>query len=444
MSRINRNYLYAIIIALVVSSVSTFIHHPRTGVLINIFGLKYSDIVHGVFNTRFSPYLRESDVNNKWYDPGKYYCLTTKSRVIVYPYIDYKLEYPPLIGLIWFISTNLAIYTVLPEKYDYMVYINSFNEIQSIHYLIQAFINSLSMVLTVYITIDLINRLKKDYCIQRYLLFLLPSMLIYLVYNWDIICTLFLMLGLKNFIDRKWFKTGLFLGLSISTKIMVVFITLAVLIYLFIYMEKFCLKNVALYLTGLTIAVFIPFTVMYIASPRGFLDFVEHHAKWYCENCIYQIVFSDIFSPNHRILAFIFIMLFVSISLYLFHEKILDDIFETSFILLVVTIALNYVFTPQMILIITPLALIVLEKRKLILYSIADSLNALIIILFFEDFKIREFLNKIGFPIPIEFNPWSISSIVQWIAVIRIMILLIIILSILRSRVKNTRLVIGF
>ncbi|MEM4786272.1 MAG: hypothetical protein QXW87_05450, partial [Desulfurococcaceae archaeon] len=112
--------------------------------------------------------------------------------------------------------------------------------------------------------------------------------------------------------------------------------------------------------------------------------------------------------------------------------------------LLVVTIALNYVFTPQMILIITPLALIILEKRKLILYSIADSLNALIIILFFEDFKIREFLNKIGFPIPIEFNPWSISSIVQWIAVIRIMILLIIILSILRSRVRNTRLVIGF
>lgn len=442
MSNGRKTYVYAVLLAILVSALSTYIHHPETSVLLNIWGFKYNDIVYGVFNPRFSPNLNQANVLNKWYRPEKYYCLTTSSRVVVYPYIDYEFEYPPLIGLIWFISVNLATYIVLPDNYRSVVYRESFDKLITVHYMIHAIVNSLSLVIVTYTTVSMINKIRRKYSKYRCLFYLLPSVIVYLVYNWDILCSLFLILGLKNYLNRKWLYTGLFIGLSISTKILTFFIAMALLISLIKNRES--LKNNIYYTAGLTIATAVPFSIMYFTSPRGFHDFINHHAAWYCENCLYQLFTSNIFSPFHKILAAMLITIFVSLTLYLFYSSVLSNLLETSLVLVITTISLNYVFSPQMILLITPLALITLDKFKLLLYSTADFLNALIIILFFEDEKLRIWLNNIGLSVKIEFNPWSITSIVQWIALARILLLLIIILHILISRLKNTKLIIVF
>jgi hypothetical protein len=109
-SRIGQLIVYVIIPVLIVSISSIYLHHHQTPVLFNNWGFKYNDIVHGVFNARFSPNLRLHEIRDKWYNTRKYYDLTHFHRVQVYPYIDYKFEYPPVVGLIWIISVNTAIF----------------------------------------------------------------------------------------------------------------------------------------------------------------------------------------------------------------------------------------------------------------------------------------------------------------------------------------------
>lgn len=81
-------------------------------------------------------------------------------------------------------------------------------------------------------------------------------------------------------------------------------------------------------------------------------------------------------------------------------------------------VALNYIFTPQMILMVTPFALLVLNCLPLYAYVVADVTNSLLIIAFFEDVALRTLLSRL-MPINTEFNPWTIDSPTQWLATIR-------------------------
>ena len=58
------------------------------------------------------------------------------------------------------------------------------------------------------------------------------------------------------------------------------------------------------YIIGFVSTGVLPFIILYIIAPRGFLDFINHHASWYCENCLYLPIINDIWSPLHRILYF--------------------------------------------------------------------------------------------------------------------------------------------
>ncbi len=425
----NKKVLVAVVLStVIISSLSTYIHHPETPVLLDNWGLKYNDIVYGVFNPRFSPYLKPGEVRDKWYNVTKYYMLTRSTRVTVIPYIDYKFEYPPIIGLLWLASVNTAIYLNLPEKYTPQFYRNRYEAIITTHYMINAIVNTSYLLLTILFASKIILLKNKEP--KKIMLFLiLPSMYLYLIYNWDIICSFFVLTGLYYFYERKWLLSGALLGLSISAKILPAVLVLLMIIYLLtLYKGKHIdVKTLAKYMLGLAIGL-SPFIFMLISSPRGFTDFITYHASWYCENCLYQVVVPDVFSSLHKVFSSIAIGSSILLLAYVIVRKKLDlskYVFELGLISMLIATSLNYVFTPQMILLITPLAIVLLDKPRLIFYWLSDLLNFLIMGIFFIEQDIRIHLHNIGLPVSTSgFNPWTIASPVQWAGVSRDVILL--------------------
>lgn len=430
-----------ILFTLIISSISIYLHHPKTPILTDNWGFKYNDIVYGILNPRFSPYLKQEEIYDNWLNVTKYYLLTRGRRVITIPYIDYKFEYPPLIGLLWLISVNTAIYLNLPEKYTYQLYIDRYDEIIATHYVINSIVNTMFLSLTIIFigkSLYLLGINNK----KILLILVFPSLYMYLTYNWDIICGFFLLAGLYYFYKRKWFLSGLLLGLSISTKILPIIYVLITLIYMIVRLtlKKYNVRILMRYLNGLVLGV-TPFILLMIFSFQGFIDLLTYHASWYCENCLSQIFEHDIFNDIHRIFSLatisfsIIVLLFIIMKKELYPER---DAFRIGLLSMLVVISLNYVTTPQMILLVIPLTIILLDKHYLILYWLADLLNSMIMVIFFIERDIRIYLHNMGLPVSTEeFNPWTIISPVQWIAITRNLILLSIVILILFRLYKD-------
>ncbi|MET1159437.1 MAG: hypothetical protein ABWW65_00605 [Thermoprotei archaeon] len=416
--------LPVIIMCMITFSISAYLHHPKTPILLDNWGFKYSDIVYGVFYTRFSPDLGREEVVTKWYNVEQYYELIRGRKTYPIPYIDYMFEYPPLIGLLWYISTNIA-FSSLPQGYNISYYRAVFPDLATIHY----YVNLAALFVLYVVGFSIIFKTS----INRALLYaILPSTILYVAYNWDIVAGALLLLSLLMYMRKRFFYSGIFAGLAVSTKLLPLIPATVLGITL---LTKYYRGNTNFtpfrdYALGLFIAGFAPFLLLLILSPRGFIDFVTYHSTWYCENCLSQLFVNDIFSPFHKVFSSILIAAIFLLTLTIINKHInrIDEI--TPYLIMLLTIAtlvFNYVFTPQMMLIITPLALYTVRTKEIYLYSIADITNALIMIFFFKDSEIRAFLNYLGFPVTIEFNPWTLPSLTQITASIRNVLLLILV-----------------
>jgi len=432
--------LLALLISIAVSTVSIYLHHPSTPVLLGNWGFKYNDIVYGVFDPRFRPNLDPRSVSEKWYVAVKYYSLVTGTRVFVYPYVDYMLEYPPVIGVVWAVSVNVALPANFPEKYSPQYYIEKYPAIASTHYLFNALVNAFFfMLLALYVAraVDLLGASWK----KLLLLAILPSTYMYLAYNWDVIAAATFMLAIIWFYEEKYFASGVALGLSIATKIMPLLLIPVLLCFL---IKKFGWRSTKLFTYAWGTAIGLAgFLVQAILNYKSLLDFIEYHAQWYCENCVYQLLIPDIFSPLHRVVALVSISLALLLAVLVAWRKrlsTLSEFFPLLLFVIVASTALNYVFTPQMMILITPLALLALDKRKLAVYAVSDILNALIMVVFFKDGEIRSTLHNIGLPVPLRgFQPWTIDSPVQWIAIARNILLIYIMIATMLSLVAREK-----
>ncbi len=424
-------YLVITLIALIIGYTSFYLHDPKTPVYMDNWGFKYNDIVYGVFYPRFGIHLlrNRNELVNTWYNIDMYEKLVTREKTYPIPYIDYKFEYPPIIGLLWYFSTTYSIMVNLPMEYNIYLYNGVFDDIIYTHYMVNAVILLASLIIAANTILYFTGKLWKSI-----LFLLLPSTILYTTYNWDILCIMFLLVGLFFLHRKKYILSGIFTGLSVSTKLL----PLIALLYLsFILFKKYWRKNREIFyiftISSWTAAL-LPYLIVFLLSPRGFNDFLQHHSSWYCENCIYMVIEPEIFSSIHKTLATAFLTVFSIIVLYIYHRRKPDtitfnDYLDIVFIAILVSTVMNYVFSPQMILLISPLALIVLDKRyKIILYILSDIANALIMLFFFIDRDLRILLNKYGLPLKIEFNPWNITSPTQWMAMVRNYILLFILI----------------
>ena len=138
------------------------------------------------------------------------------------PYADIFFEYPPVPALIFFIATlipdilfgfqgpqSLALYFMIISIFILLAYIGSIYEI---HRLLVMLNRSLERV-------------------WQYMI-LAPSLLFFMVYNWDIIAVFFTLLSIRSYIEQRFTWSALWMGFAIASKLIPVVVALAVILEL--------------------------------------------------------------------------------------------------------------------------------------------------------------------------------------------------------------------
>lgn len=437
-----------LVTTLAISVLSIYIHTPGNPLILDNWGFRYSDIVYGVFNPIFRDVVSSQGVpqNDKiaqrWFNNELAIRLLTAEKLCPIPYKDYKFEYPPIVGMLWTISTCTAINIVLPEEYTSVEYSRLVDSITIFHYYIHSVILTLFFVLTVVYMYRMAVMLGLSR--NRILLFiLLPSTTLYLIYNWDIITSCFIVMAIYYLFQKKYVISGLMWGFSISSKLLPI---LFVIVLFYDMMQKARVNKVFWsHLTRLMVSVIatglIPYLIMLSISREGFVYFITHHAQWYCENCVYQLVTHNIWSPYNRIYAMISIaitlLILLAIEIDYENRQQLLNILTTSMIM---ATALSYVFSPQMMLMVTPIAVLALKPLQRILLLVADIANFGIMTLFFKDAEVRSWIyHNLGIKIGTRFAPHVLDSPVQIFATIRNIMLIVIMLSIIYELFKSQK-----
>ncbi|MEM4584195.1 MAG: hypothetical protein QW611_04390 [Ignisphaera sp.] len=335
------------------------------------------------------------------------------------PYLHYGFEYPPLVGVLWYISTCLAYTLVLPKAYTIDVVIDSLDRMVVIHYAVHATVLSICLIVSALVVVKLADELGVPR--RRALLFLLlPSTTIYAVYNWDLLAVTLLLLSLYSYMKRRYLASGILLGLSASAKLLPTVVGFVLLMKLVgeVFRGEAKLRVVAEYLAGCVVGG-APILAWISLVPQGFKWTVNYISGWFCENCLYNMFLLNEYSHLHK---WLFIYLSTPIILLVgyisFKEKRIGVEVITSAVLLSVTV-FNYIFTPQMVLLLTPVLLLAVPKIFYPLVVVADVSNAMIILTLFN----RDWVESLGIQEPL--SPFHAASIVQMFANIRNLLLLI-------------------
>uniref|UniRef100_A0A7J3MWR5 DUF2029 domain-containing protein n=1 Tax=Ignisphaera aggregans TaxID=334771 RepID=A0A7J3MWR5_9CREN len=435
-----------LVIVITVLLLSYYLHIPNNPPPLDNVGLMYTDIVYGLFNPIFRDIVNPDGtpngekINSKWFNNEAAMKLLSSEKLCPIPYRDYKFEYPPIIGLMWFITTCTSIHMTLPERYTGSDYYRLSEVMAEKHYILQSAIIALFFIVTTLYMYRIVSAYNSS--LKRIIIFaILPSTVIYMIYNWDIITVAFMVMALYYLFNEKYLLSGLLLGLSIATKLLPIMFAL-ILIYDILQKYRsnnFPKRNLIDISTGLIITGALPYLVIMIVSYNGFTYFIDHHYNWYCENCIYSIITQNVWSPYNRIyamfLVIVFLLITASIEIDLKNPK---EVLTIALISMIISTTLSYVFSPQMMLLISSIAVLVLPLRQLIFLVIADVANFGIMYLFFKDLEARQWLSKyLGINIKLEYAPHVSDSPVQIVAMIRNVILILILLECIYTVAKT-------
>jgi predicted membrane-bound dolichyl-phosphate-mannose-protein mannosyltransferase len=311
--------------------VSLILHVPSLPPFLGNWGFKYSDIV-SVANSLERP--------ERWFDHGKYLDFTAH-RGCYLPYVDYHFEYPPLVGLLWAFSTCLSGWDL-----DLHLYIHA------------------GAIAAGYA--GLLWALSKLVPKRRlWLLLASPSLYLYAVYNWDVLAASLALVGVV-YVRSRPLLAGLIHGLAFNVK----WIAAGVAYYygVALWGQKVWRR----YAAGAVLGAVAPMATLYLFAPGGFWHMINHHARWYCENCLYLFAVGELYSPLHRFM-FVAVAGFIAALFPVLGRRI-----EERHALLGAAISLtvfNYVFSPQMFLFILPFGLMALSKIGLALLWFADLAN---------------------------------------------------------------------
>ena len=386
---------FAVIVAGILAILLSYIiHSPQ-------FLGQYSDIV--------SVYVRVFIEGDRWY--RDYVGLDG----IVY--LDYFLEYPPLIGLNWLISIYLS--RLLAETVFDGIYL---------HYTASSIINYFFYVIYVATIVKLGRIMRSD--LKGVLLSIAsPSIIYYLTYNWDIMATSMAMTSLyylyraaehSNNRVAHVVKSSIFLGLSMLAKLLTGVAMIIGLVFLYkIYRSDRYLRYMYAW-TAITVFL-VPIIIISLFSPRAVVDFINYHSNWYCENCFYIWLVSDIYDPFWRSVSQVLMVgtsLIVAIYYIGVNRYEFTYFFRAYVSAQILVIGFSYVQTPQMNIMIAPAYLVLSRSRALWLFILQDILNVAFILLWFQNDVFCDLL-AIGCR-----GPWYSDSPVQWINLAKISILI--------------------
>lgn len=317
-----------------------------------------------------------SDIVSFWYREGWY------ERVKI-PYVEAPFEYPPLAGFLTFLAATLAS--------NLTSYYSIFSAIILIFYMLM---------------IELVTRFCEERGIRlEYALILLclsPSMILYSVYNYDVIFASLLILSLFLLVKGRLTSSAI----AFSVAALVKLINLVALPFILIYIREWN-NRVKYVLISMGIFASVNLT-LWLLNP-GFVESTYiYYARWGLENAWYLVLFPNSESWDTAKLFGAALMIYGLLKVYV-HDG--ADLIERVFMALSVFLLTNYVFTPQMLLWLPPL--LAMMGRLPAPYFFLDLANAGIILFWFE--------------VP---NPLSPDSPPQIFALLRAAMLFIILLEV--------------
>ncbi len=330
---------------------------------------------------------------------------STEKYLMSNPYFDYPFAYPPLIGFLWLVLTRLTYFCFL------MAHIRLSPElIYSIFYIMYSLFSFIFLLIYFYFIDKTVDTKSKIF------LFVMPSLLIYVIYGWAMLWLVLLMLLIYFLREKYYFLSGLALGLMIATNPYSA--VLAPLLIYSIYYER--RDQMRRFIGG----VFIPllsYTSLFL-NDKSLTLFLERYFPASCLNCSFLILTSKI-SPDYIMpLSYIVTMFFVFLILGLNVESSccrgLGELGAKVLLVITSSILFSISYLPQYGLIVaSSLLLLARELRVKIFILLSDVLNASIILLWFHDLYLRKVLSFLD--LGLVFNPWSLNSPVQWIVQIR-------------------------
>jgi len=307
------------------------------------------------------------------------------------PYIQYVFEYPVIVGMLVYLcsfagrslassfSLAMTYYTLLMDFALYFFTIGT--------------------IIIVYKLITLINGEKTR--IWKYFI-IMPSFIMFIVYNWDIIAVFFTVLSLYFFLNEEKLKAAAAVGLGVAGKVYPILLLPVYMLEVKSWRERFILPLTTL---GVFTALNLPFIAL---NFNGWLQTWLYHASWGIEDSWLIFFFNQMDFKAHYVA--------LGVLIYLVYKALLETskknynskserVIERSFLMNLAWLFGNYVVTPQMALMLLPFYALTSFLPTTLIY-LSEVLNALIIVLWFTPEL------NLG-------NPLIASSPVQWIAASR-------------------------
>ena len=353
-----------------------------------------SELFHPIY-TDFLAYLKSSISS---FGSAEKYLMSN-------PYFDYPFAYPPLIGFLWLVLTRLTYFCFL------MAHIHLSPElIYSIFYIMYSLFSFIFLLIYFYFIDKTVDTKSKIF------LFVMPSLLIYVIYGWAMLWLALLMLLIYFLHEKYYFLSGLALGLMIATNPYS-----AVLMPLLIYSIYYERRDQMRHFIG---GVFIPllsYTSLFL-NDKSLTLFLERYFPASCLNCSFLILTSkigpDYIMPLSYIVTMFFVFLILGLNVKSSCCRRLRELGAKVLLVITSSILFSISYLPQYGLIVaSSLLLLARELRVKIFILLSDVLNASIILLWFHDLYLRKVLSFLD--LGLVFNPWSLNSPVQWIVQIR-------------------------
>ena len=200
--------------------------------------------------------------------------------------------------------------------------------------------------------------------------FLLPTMIVYGIYNFDLFNALFVVLGIQMFVEKRNGLSAAFVGVALATKLVAVF-----LIPIFL-MELSDDRERAKYLVVSAVAAtvfFVPIAVFNFGYFGQFLSFFQH---WGLEDAWYIWIFGDPFSSAAKGFALILLGLLL-LRVYTLKVPLLPK----AFLAISAYLLSTYIYAPQFNVVLIPLAAVLVLSTPS--YYLMEVFNALIILTWF-------------------------------------------------------------
>lgn len=202
------------------------------------------------------------------------------------------------------------------------------------------------------------------------LYFLLPSVIVYGVYNFDLFNALFVMLSIQLFVEKRRGWSAVFLGLAFATKLVAAVLLPVFLIELSGWKERSRYFVTAALVGG---AFFVPILLLnpgFVSQTYNFLS------NWGLEDAWYIFLFGDQFSRNAKLFGLV-LMLVLFVRIYTLKTPLV----QRAFLVLAAYLLSTYIYTPQFNVVLIPIvAVLALATPALYFW---EAFNALIILTWF-------------------------------------------------------------